>query len=197
MAYKRNPMRSERMCALSRKLIGLVADFHATHVNQWMERTLDDSAIRRMDIPQAYLLTDAVLGLLIDIGAGLVVNEAPIRRRLDEELPFMATEEILMAAVEKGASRQEMHEVIREHSVEAARGVKLEGRPNDLIDRLAADPRLPLDKEALGAIACDATRFVGRAGEQVEAFLATAVRPELAKWADLLKQPREASRVKV
>ena len=101
MAYKRNPMRSERMCGLARKLIGLTADFHATHVNQWLERTLDDSAIRRMDIPQAYLLTDAILGLLVDISRGLVVNEAPIRRRLKEELPFMATEEILMAAVDK------------------------------------------------------------------------------------------------
>ncbi len=196
MAYKRNPMRSERMCGLSRKLIGLVSDFHATHVNQWLERTLDDSAIRRMDIPQAYLLTDAVLGLLVDIGAGLVVNEAPINRRLKEELPFMATEEILMAAVEKGASRQEIHEVIREHSVEAARNVKMEGRPNDLIERLGADPRLPLDEAALNAIACDAAKFIGRAEAQVDDFLETDVRPVLDRWRALLEDSQE-SRVKV
>jgi adenylosuccinate lyase len=196
MAYKRNPMRSERMCALARKLIGLVGDFHATHVNQWLERTLDDSAVRRMDIPQLYLLTDAVLGLAIDIGAGLVVNEAPIQRRLKEELPFMATEEILMAAVEKGASRQEMHEVIREHSVEAAKQVKMKGRPNDLIDRLAADDRLPLDEEALESIACDSVKFIGRAEQQVEDFLEATVRPKLAKWSDLLKE-EQALRVKI
>lgn len=196
MAYKRNPMRSERMCGLARKLIGLTADFHATHVNQWLERTLDDSAIRRMDIPQAYLLTDAILGLLIDISSGLVVNEAPIRRRLNEELPFMATEEILMAAVEKGTSRQTVHEVIREHAQDAARGVKMEGRPNDLLDRLAADERLPLGADELAAIAGDPARFVGRAEAQVSAFLEAYVRPVLAKWRDLLKE-EPLSRVRV
>jgi adenylosuccinate lyase len=196
MAYKRNPMRSERMCGLSRKLIGLVADFHGTHVNQWLERTLDDSAIRRMDIPQAYLLTDAVLGLLVDIGEGLIPNEAPIKKRLAQELPFMATEEILMAAVERGAGRQEMHEVIRERSLEAARGVKEEGRPNDLLDRLGNDDRLPLSREDLDSIAGDASRFVGRAEAQVEDFLKDIVRPRLAPYASLLKNQGE-SRVKV
>ncbi len=196
MAYKRNPMRSERMCGLARKLTGLVADFHATHANQWLERTLDDSAIRRMDIPQAYLLTDAVLGLITDIGGGLVVNEAPIRRRLEEELPFMATEEILMAAVERGASRQQIHEVIREHSVEAAKQVKLEGRPNDLLDRLAADERLPLNREELQDIAAAPVRFVGRAAEQVTEFLESEVHPRLAPFASTLKE-EVASRVTV
>jgi adenylosuccinate lyase len=196
MAYKRNPMRSERMCSLARKLIGLVADFHATHVNQWLERTLDDSAVRRMDIPQAYLLTDAVLGLIIDIGGGLVVNEAPIQRRLREELPFMATEEILMAAVEKGASRQEIHEVIRAHSVEAAKQVKLEGKPNDLLDRLASDPRIPLDRAVLDNLAANPQRFVGRAEDQVTQFLSTEVRPRLAPWQSILSQAA-TSRVKV
>jgi adenylosuccinate lyase len=196
MAYKRNPMRSERMCGLARKLIGLIGNFHGTHVNQWLERTLDDSAIRRMDIPQAYLLTDAVLGLLMDISSGLVVNEAPIRRRLAEELPFMATEEILMVAVEKGGDRQVVHEVIREHSQEAARGVKMEGRTNDLLERLANDPRLPLDQETLARIAGDPARFVGRAEAQVTAFLEADVHPVLAPWQDLLRE-EEGSRVKV
>ncbi len=196
MAYKRNPMRSERMCGLARKLMGLTGNFNATHATQWLERSLDDSAIRRMDIPQAYLLTDAILGLLIDVGGGLIPNEAPIRRRLAEELPFMATEEILMAAVEKGASRQEMHEVIREGSLEAAKGVKQEGRPNDLLDRLAADDRLPLNKDDLDSIAGDASRFVGRAEEQVEAFLKEVVRPRLEPYRDILSDEGE-SRVKV
>lgn len=196
MAYKRNPMRSERMCGLSRKLIGLVSDFHATHVNQWLERTLDDSAIRRMDIPQAYLLTDAVLGLITDIGGGLVVNEAPIRRRLQEELPFMATEEILMAAVDKGASRQDIHEVIREHSVEAAKQVKLMGQSNDLLDRLATDERQPLNREELQHIAADPIRFIGRAAEQVTEFLENSVYPRLKPWESELKEAVD-SRVKV
>ena len=196
MAYKRNPMRSERMCSLSRKLMGLPANFHGTHSQQWLERTLDDSSIRRMDIPQAYLLTDAVLGLLINVAGGLIPNEAPIRRRLEEELPFMATEEVLMAAVEKGANRQEIHEVIREQSLEAARGVKEEGRPNDLLERLADDERLPLDRDELRSLAADPSRFVGRAPEQVAAFLAEVVRPKLDDYSELLKGEQE-SRVKV
>jgi len=197
MAYKRNPMRSERMCGLARKLIGLVQDFHATHINQWLERTLDDSAIRRMDIPQAYLLCDAILGLMQDIASGLTVNEAPIRRRLQEELPFMATEEVLMAAVEKGASRQEMHEVIREHSVEAARQVKMEGRPNDLLERLAADARLPLSRQELDSLAADPARFIGRAEGQTAEYLSGIVRQRLAQSADLISGDDAESRVRV
>ncbi|MDD5308711.1 MAG: adenylosuccinate lyase [Deltaproteobacteria bacterium] len=196
MAYKRNPMRSERMCSLARKLMNLPADFHATHANQWLERTLDDSAIRRMDIPQAYLLADAVLGLLADVAGGLEVHPAAIRRRLDEELPFMATEEILMAAVERGASRQEAHEVIRGHSVEVARAMKEDGKPNDLLARLAADGRLPLTAEEICAVACDPARFTGRAEAQVEAYLANVVRPRLAAHKELLAQGVE-SRVRV
>ncbi|MBW2276301.1 MAG: adenylosuccinate lyase [Deltaproteobacteria bacterium] len=196
MAYKRNPMRSERMCALSRKLINLPADFHATHANQWMERTLDDSSIRRMDIPQAYLLADAVLGLLIDIGGGLSANPAAIRARLDAQLPFLATEEILVAAVEHGVSRQDAHEVIREHSLDVARAVREEGQSNDLLERLAADERLPLSSEDLAAIAGDPAGFVGRAEEQVERFLADVVGPRLAGFDDVLKEQVEG-RVKV
>jgi adenylosuccinate lyase len=198
MAYKRNPMRSERMCGLSRKLVGLAADFHATHMNQWLERTLDDSAIRRMDIPQAFLLTDAILGLLVNISDGLVVNQAPINKRLREELPFMATEEVLMASVEAGASRQEMHEVIREHALEAGRRVKQEGKSNDLLERLANDDRLPLGSDDLEKLAGDASRFVGRAEAQVVAFLADVVRPRLDGYQDILDGSADAaSRVKV
>ncbi|MCK9462575.1 MAG: adenylosuccinate lyase [Proteobacteria bacterium] len=196
MAYKRNPMRSERMCSLARKLMNLPADFQATHANQWMERTLDDSAIRRMDIPQAYLLADAVLGLLLDVGGGLVANPAAIRARLVAELPFLATEEILVAAVARGGNRQEAHEVIRDHAVEAARRVKEEGLPNDLLERLAADPRIPLGAEELRAIAADPARFIGRAPEQVTAFLEGSVRPRLKGYADALAGGRE-SRVSV
>jgi adenylosuccinate lyase len=196
MAYKRNPMRSERMCALSRKLMNLPTDFHATHSVQWLERTLDDSSIRRMDIPQAYLLADAVLGLLIDIGGGLSANPAAIRARLDAQLPFLATEEIIVAAVERGASRQDAHEVIREHSLEVARAVREEGAPNDLLERLAGDERLPLSSDDLAAIAGDPGRFVGRAEEQVERFLAEVVRPRLGGYGGVLKEQVEG-RVKV
>jgi adenylosuccinate lyase len=189
-------MRSERMCSLARKLMNLPVDFHATHANQWLERTLDDSAIRRMDIPQAYLLADAVLGLLIDVGGGLVANRAAIAARLRAELPFLATEEILVAAVERGASRQDAHEVIRDHAVEAGRRVKEEGLANDLLERLAADARVPLAAEELAAVAADPARFIGRAPEQVRGFLAAVVRPRLAACAELLAGDRE-SRVKL
>ncbi|MBN2717716.1 MAG: adenylosuccinate lyase [Deltaproteobacteria bacterium] len=191
MAYKRNPMRSERMCSLARKLMNLPANFHATHANQWLERTLDDSAIRRMDIPQAFLLTDAVLGLLINVGGGLIANTAAINNRMKVELPFLATEEILMASVEKGASRQVAHEVVRDHSVEVARLVKDEGRPNDLLDRLAADDRIPLDAAELQSIAGDPVRFIGLSVAQVDAFLCDIVNPRLAQYGDVLTETQE------
>jgi adenylosuccinate lyase len=191
MAYKRNPMRSERMCSLARKLMNLPANFHATHANQWLERTLDDSAIRRMDIPQAFLLADAVLGLLINVGGGLIANTAAINNRMKVELPFLATEEILMASVEKGASRQVAHEVVRDHSVEAARLVKEEGRPNDLIERLAADERIPLSAAELQAIAGEPARFIGLSVEQVDAFCLDIVDPRLAQYAAILNDSAE------
>jgi adenylosuccinate lyase len=192
MAYKRNPMRSERMCALARKLMNLPVNFHGTHSNQWLERTLDDSAIRRMDIPQAYLLTDAVLGLLINVGGGLIANTAAINNRMKQELPFLATEEILMASVEKGASRQVAHEAVRDHSVEVARLVKEEGANNDLLMRLASDERIPLNETELNAIAGDGGRFIGRATAQVDEYLAAAVKPRLAQYEALLNADDEA-----
>ncbi len=196
MAYKRNPMRSERMCSLARKLIGLPADFQATHANQWLERSLDDSAIRRIDIPQAYLLADAVLGLLIDIAGGLELNRAAIEARLEAKLPFLASEEILTAAVERGADRQRAHEVIRRHAVEVARLVRNEGRPNDLLERLAADSDLPLSAGDLAALAGDPSRFTGRAADQVRDFLKKTVRPRLEPFAAALGKEEE-SRVRV
>ena len=185
MAYKRNPMRCERMTGLARKLMGLPADFAATYANQWFERTLDDSAIRRMDLPQAFLLTDAILRLFINITDGMVVYPKQIARHLSQELPFMATEKILMAAVERGKSRQEMHEVIKVHSVAAGREVKEEGKDNDLLVRLAADERLPFSLPELLELVGDAGQFTGRAGAQTEEYLTQVVAPRLARYQDL------------
>ncbi|GAB4341721.1 MAG: adenylosuccinate lyase [Desulfobulbaceae bacterium] len=186
MAYKRNPMRSERMTGLARKLMGLPANFNATAANQWFERTLDDSAIRRMDIAQAFLLADAILKLYINITSDMVVYPKQIERHLREELPFMATEKILMACVERGKSRQEMHEVIRDHSVAAGLAVKQEGKRNDLIERLAADERIPFSADELAAIIENYNDFTGRAAEQTREYLAEIVQPVLEKYGSLL-----------
>ncbi|MGV1098936.1 adenylosuccinate lyase [Thiovibrio sp. JS02] len=186
MAYKRNPMRSERMTGLARKLMGLPANFAATYANQWFERTLDDSAIRRMDIPQAFLLTDAILRLFLNITSGMVVYPKQIERHLRQELPFMATEKILMACVEQGKSRQEIHEVIKVHSVAAGKVVKEEGKDNDLLVRLGNDPAVPFTAGELAALVGDGSEFVGRAPRQVEEFVAEVVKPRLARYTDLL-----------
>ncbi|MGI6655446.1 MAG: adenylosuccinate lyase [Desulfobulbus sp.] len=193
MAYKRNPMRSERMTGLARKLMGLPANFAATAANQWFERTLDDSAIRRMDLAQAFLLTDAVLKLYMNITSDMVVYPKQIEKHLFEELPFMATEKILMACVERGKSRQEMHEVIREHSVAAGLAVKNEGRANDLLDRLAADDRVPVDGAELKALISDYQQFTGRAGQQTTEFLKEEVAPVLERYRSLLETPVNAT----
>jgi len=187
MAYKRNPMRSERMTGLSRKLMGLPVDFGATYANQWFERTLDDSAIRRMDMPQAFLLCDAVLKLFSNITEKMVVYPQQIRRHLMEELPFMATEMILMACVAKGKSRQEMHEVVKVHSVAAGRVVKEEGKANDLLDRLGDDEAIPFSKDELLEMIGDGSQFVGRAPQQTSEFIKQHVDPVLERYADLLK----------
>jgi adenylosuccinate lyase len=186
MAYKRNPMRSERMTGLSRKLMGLPANFAATSANQWFERTLDDSAIRRMDMAQAFLLTDAVLKLYINITNDMVVYPKQIERHLKEELPFMATEKILMACVERGKSRQEMHEVIREHSVAAGLDVKNQGMRNDLLDRLAKDERIPFDYQDLDGLLGDYQQFTGRAAMQTNEYLEENVYPVLEKYKDII-----------
>jgi adenylosuccinate lyase len=180
MAYKRNPMRSERMTGLSRKLMGLPADFAATFSNQWFERTLDDSAIRRMDIPQAFLLTDAILKLYVNISSQMVVFPKQIERHLRMELPFMSTEKILMEAVEKGESRQEMHEVVKEHSLAAGKVVKEEGLDNDLLKRLADDERIPFSYDDLMTLVGDYTQFTGRASAQTDEYILEIIVPLLA-----------------
>jgi adenylosuccinate lyase len=181
MAYKRNPMRSERLTGLARKLMSLPQNFASTYSNQWFERTLDDSAIRRMDIPQCFLLADAILKLFINITSDMVVFPAQIQKHLIAELPFMATEKILMEAVEKGESRQEMHELIKEHSLAAGKVVKEQGKENDLFNRLAGDDRIPFSLQELETMISDYSQFTGRAKEQTEDFLLEIVSPLLEK----------------
>jgi len=174
MAYKRNPMRCERMCGLARFAISLAANGAATHANQWLERSLDDSANRRLVLPQAFLAIDAILMLYQNVTAGLVVYPQVIARNLREELPFMATENILMAAVAAGGDRQELHERIRQHSQAAAAVVKQQGGENDLLARLKADKAFAaVDLDA----AVDPQALVGRSAEQVDEFLAEIVAP--------------------
>lgn len=174
MAYKRNPMRSERMCGLARFVMSLTSSAAQTTATQWMERTLDDSANRRLTIPQAFLSADAILILYRNIVDGMVVYPNVIAKHLDEELPFMATEEILMAGVRAGGDRQELHERIRVHSIEAGRQVKEHGRPNDLMERLKTEPAFA-KVDLTGAL--DPSRFVGRAPEQVDRFIQDVVEP--------------------
>jgi adenylosuccinate lyase len=174
MAYKRNPMRCERACGLARFVMGLVNDPLQTHATQWLERTLDDSSNRRLVLPEAFLALDGVLDILSNVAEGLVVWEATVAANLAAELPFMASENIMLAATRAGADRQEAHEVIRVHSMAAAEEVKRFGKPNDLMERLRRDPffaHVDLD----GAL--DPSRFVGRAPEQVDRFVATVVEP--------------------
>ena len=179
MAYKRNPMKCERINSLARFIRSVAGTANETHGVQYFERTLDDSAIRRLVLPEAFLATDATLILLEAVVRGLEVHPARIRARIAEELPFMATESLLVQAVQAGGDRQEAHEVIRRHSIEAARAMKDEGRPNDLLQRLAADPEFPVDAAAMGS-ALDPRRFIGRAAAQVDDFLTEIVRPLLA-----------------
>ncbi len=180
MAYKRNPMRSERVCALARFVISLQSSAANTVATQWMERTLDDSANRRLVLPQAFLAIDAILVLLQNITAGMVVYPEVIARNLQEELPFMATENLLMAAVERGGDRQNLHEVIRKRSHEAAAVVKQQGKPNDLLQRLANEPDFAgVDLQA----ALNPAQYVGRAPEQVDEFVAEVIEPLRARYA--------------
>ncbi|MEZ6016438.1 MAG: adenylosuccinate lyase [Planctomycetota bacterium] len=179
MPWKRNPMRSERMCALGRFVIELLGNTAHTAANQWLERTLDDSANRRLVLAEAFLATDSVLNLYIDVTGGLVVNPAIIKVNLDEELPFLASEHLMMEAVRAGGDRQDLHEQIRVHSHAAAREMK-EGRPNDLRARLAADPAFAVVAARLDEL-LDGRRYVGRAPEQVEEFLMEEVDGLLAR----------------
>lgn len=178
MAYKRNPMRSERICSLSRYILNDVKNAADTAAVQWLERTLDDSANRRISIPEAFLATDAVLTLMINIISSCRVYPNVMRRHLNEELPFIATENILMHAVSAGGDRQELHEAIRQYSVETASRIKLEGGDNDLLQKLRADARFHLDDAALEEI-LDIRKFIGLAPQQTENFVAQCVQPVL------------------
>ncbi len=174
MAYKRNPMRCERICGLSRFVIGMTQTPYVTAAEQWMERTLDDSSCRRLTLPEPFLAVDGVLDLVVNVAGGLVVYENTIAANLARELPFMASENILMAAVQAGGDRQAIHETIREHSHAAAARVKGEGAENDLLERLAAEPAFEgIDLHAT----LDPAKYTGLAAEQVDAFLERVVQP--------------------
>jgi adenylosuccinate lyase len=180
MPYKRNPMRAERICALSRHVIVLAQDAGFTAATQWLERTLDDSANRRLSLPDAFLALDGSLVLLENVAKGLIVNPEVVRRNLAEHLPFMATETILMHATSRGGDRQELHERIRKHSIAAAKRMKEEGADADLLERIADDDAFGLGRAELEEMV-DPMRFVGRAPEQVARFLEREVEPALQR----------------
>jgi adenylosuccinate lyase len=183
MAYKRNPMRSERIASLSRYVIADVMNPAMTASEQWLERTLDDSANKRISVPEAFLAVDAILSIYQNVICGLVVYPGVIRKHLMEELPFMATENIMMEAASKGGDRQDLHERIRVHSMAAGSVVKVDGKPNDLLERIAADDAFGLDADSLSAL-LDPNLYIGRCPEQVTAFLLKEVKPLLDKYAD-------------
>ncbi|MFZ5787588.1 MAG: adenylosuccinate lyase [Acidobacteriota bacterium] len=191
MPYKRNPMRCERICSLARALISLEPNAAWTAASQWLERTLDDSANRRIALAEAFLAADAILILWRSVAAGLEVYPAMIRRNLDDELPFMASEEILLAAAARGGDRQRLHERLRVLSRQAAAAVKLEGRRNPLLELVAADPSFGLDRAALDGL-LEPGRYTGRAAEQVDEFLAETVEPWLSRHpaAGAVEEPR-------
>jgi adenylosuccinate lyase len=189
MAYKRNPMRSERVCSIARFVISLAANPHYTHANQWFERTLDDSANRRLTLSEAFLGSDSIAELYISISNGLIVNEKVIKKHIDEELPFMATENIIMQSVVKGGDRQQIHEIIRKHSLEAARLVKEEGKTNPLLKLLAEDPAVPLSEDEIHAL-LSPRKFIGRAPEQTEEFIREYVDPALGTTETVQREDR-------
>lgn len=185
MAYKRNPMRSERISSLAKFVISLTTSPAMVASTQWFERTLDDSANKRLAIPQAFLAIDAILIIWNNILDGLVVYPKIIEKHIMEELPFMATEYIIMEGVKNGGDRQELHEIIRTHSMEAARQVKMEGKHNDLIERIIADENVKIDKEKLVEL-LDPKNFIGFAEEQTEDFLKDLVDPIVEKYKEFL-----------
>lgn len=190
MAYKRNPMRSERIASLSRYVMVDMLNPAITAATQWFERTLDDSANKRLSVPEAFLAVDGILDLYMNVVDGLVVYPKVIEQRLMSELPFMATENIMMDAVKAGGDRQELHERIREHSMAAGRMVKVEGQKNDLLERIAADPAFGMTMEQLESI-MKPENFVGRAPKQVEEFLDQVVVPILEENKELLGMKAE------
>ncbi len=183
MAYKRNPMRSERIASLARYVMVDALNPAITAATQWFERTLDDSANKRISIPEAFLAVDGILSLYLNVVDGLVVYPKVIEQRLMKELPFMATENIMMDAVKRGGNRQELHERIRVHSMEAGRQVKVEGKENDLLERIAADETFGVTLDELKDI-LDPAKYVGRSPEQVTEFLRECVNPVLEQYKD-------------
>ena len=190
MAYKRNPMRSERIASLSNYVIADSINPAITAATQWFERTLDDSANKRISVPEAFLAIDGILDLYLNVVDGLVVYDKVIYQRFMKEIPFMATENIMMDAVKRGGNRQELHERIREHSMAAGAVVKKEGKENDLVDRIAADPAFGMTKEEIEVL-LEPKNFVGRAPEQTEEFLDEVVQPILDANRDILGMTAE------
>ena len=185
MAYKRNPMRSERIASLANYVMSDMMNPMLVASTQWFERTLDDSANKRLSVPEGFLAVDGILDLYLNVVDGLVVYPKVIEKRLMSELPFMATENIMMDAVKAGGDRQELHERIRELSMEAGRNVKENGLDNNLLELIAADPAFGLSLEALKQT-MDPSRYVGRAPQQVEEFLDEVITPLLQENSDLL-----------
>lgn len=194
MAYKRNPMRSERIASLARYVIAAAQNPAFTASTQWFERTLDDSANKRICVPEAFLCVDAILNLYMNIADSLVVYPNVIKKHLHDELPFMCTENIMMEAVKKGGDRQEIHEAVRKHSMEAAANVKVNGGDNDLLDRIAADESFGLSKEELEKL-LDPNIYTGRAGKQVEEYLKDDVYPLIKKYKKIIKDIRPEVKV--
>lgn len=184
MPYKRNPMRAERVCGLSRFLISLNENPSYTAANQWLERSLDDSSNRRLALSEGFLCADGILNLLCDITSGIVVNPKIISKHLDEEIPFLATENILMHAVKTGKDRQEIHEKLRKHSLEAAKKIKEEGQPGDLLRRISEDPSFGLSASDLADI-IKLEYFTGMSAEQTHDFLNQEVNPILTQYKDI------------
>ena len=187
MPYKRNPMRCERICSLARYVIADAQNPAMTAYNQWFERTLDDSANKRIAVPEAFLAVDAILNIYLNVASDIRVYEKVIEKHLAEELPFMATENIMMDAVKKGGDRQVLHEQIRIHSIAAGAVVKEQGLPNDLLSRIAADPIFALTEEEIRKN-MDASKYVGRSPQQVTEFYAQEVAPVLEKYSQLIAQ---------
>jgi adenylosuccinate lyase len=188
MAYKRNPMRAERMCGLARFVMNLTANTAQTAATQWLERTLDDSVNRRLTLPQAFLATDGVLRLALNISGGLIVNPEVVKRQVEQVFPYMATENLLMAAVTQGGDRQQLHECIRRHSHAVTERLKVSGGRNDLLDRLRAEPLFA--KVDFDAVLKEGY-FVGRSPEQVDEFIAQEVQPIRERYRQLLGQGAE------
>ncbi len=192
MPYKRNPMRCERICALARYLMVDVLNPSFTAGTQWFERTLDDSANKRIAMAEGFLAADAILNIMLNVTDGLVVYPKVVRSRLMAELPFMASENIMMQAVEKGGNRQELHERLRQHAIAAGKQVKEEGLPNDMVERIAADPAFGLTREEIEA-GLVPENFVGRAPQQVEEFLSNILQPIFDRYPEALGQHADLS----